>query len=523
MPQDASCPTCRHPFPVTEARSAFTVACPACDAEMTVEFKKPAAPPEPGQPHYDLLVKPGALAAAPAPPPARRKKDDEDDEPARAGGSAMVVLLSGGLGLLFVLGGLGLTAWVLFEGIGRETASGTPTSDSRPNNSPNNPNRPNPRPVEPPNPRPNQPNNSRPNNPRPVEPPKPKDWFELKPATGPVPPITPPQLPDDVSNIDLAARVGPGAKVGSVAVGGGGRYIVMHFPDKGRLGVFDVSTAGFATVQADTGDLVLTAGLSTVVTCVAHGSVFRVYDLPDLAKRYDHSAPGGTRAMAMGSRTNGPLLTIATFAEVKLWDVGAAAMTEVEGASVKPRPEVHWHEKCARAAPDGTAFSTHDGFRPDQKTTLLVEQNRRWKTLPDVAAVPFPGADGNFYGNGVVVDKNGRDMQYGGVGAGSGTWFLPSVSDKNYFLKIAPLTIGTGLKARRTLTVSVHKGRNSDTPAAGTAVLADEPDFEGMTNRFNTEPAVVYDQHFFLIPEAKLLVTLNGKKDRLVLRKLDIK
>ena len=41
MPQDAKCPKCDHTFPVTEARQAFTVACPRCETEMTVEFKKP--------------------------------------------------------------------------------------------------------------------------------------------------------------------------------------------------------------------------------------------------------------------------------------------------------------------------------------------------------------------------------------------------------------------------------------------------------------------------------------------------
>jgi hypothetical protein len=115
MPQDATCPQCHTSFPVTEARHAFTVACPRCDAEMTAEFRKPTAPPEAGQPHYELLVRPGALAGAAAPPVAKRRKDvDEDDGPRGTGGSALIVALSGGFGLLVVLGGLGLTAWVLF-------------------------------------------------------------------------------------------------------------------------------------------------------------------------------------------------------------------------------------------------------------------------------------------------------------------------------------------------------------------------------------------------------------------------
>ena len=522
MPQDASCPKCNASFPVTEARHPFTVACPKCDAEMTVEFKKPAAAPEAGQPHYELAVKPGALASTMVPPPPVKKKkneDDDEDEPKRKGGSAMVVFLSGWFGMLAVLGGLGLTAWVLFGYIGRETAANTTTN--RPNQPNNNP-RLNPPNIQPNNPRPNVPGQNTPG-PDPWNPPKPKDTFDLRPVTGPLPAITPLNLSGDTGNIDLVAQVGPNAKVGSVAVGGGGRYIVMHFPEAGKLSVFDVSTATLATVEADRGELYLTAGLSKVVTCVAGGGIFRIYNLPDLAKQYDSSGPGSVHGMAMGSRTNGPLLTVLWPGEVKLWDIGDSAMKEVEGASGRPQPGIHWREHGLRASPDGTAFSTHDDFGSNQKTTLLTVANRKWKVQPDVAAAPFPSVDGHFFGNGTVINKAGQMQQYGGVGASSGTWFLPSVSNKDYFLKIAPVTTGTGVRQKKTLAVSVHKGKNSDAPTIGTTVLTGEVDFDKLTDGFRNEPAVAYDQHFFLVPEAKLLVTLNGDKNRLVLRKLNIK
>src|SRR4051812_15130768 len=99
MPQDAACPSCKHIFPVTEARQPFTVPCPQCETDLTVEFKKPAAPPEAGQPPFDLLVKKGALPeSATTPAPEKKRKNDDDDEPKRKGGSAAIVLLSGGLG-----------------------------------------------------------------------------------------------------------------------------------------------------------------------------------------------------------------------------------------------------------------------------------------------------------------------------------------------------------------------------------------------------------------------------------------
>ncbi|MBY0457681.1 MAG: hypothetical protein K2V38_10110, partial [Gemmataceae bacterium] len=506
MPQDATCPACQHAFPVSETRGAFTVECPKCDAAMTAEFKTPDNPPEPGQPPFELVVRKGAAADVPPIPATRRQADDEDQ--AAKGGSSAIVLLSGGFGIFAVLGGLALTAWFLFFYVDTTPAVANNSNNNR--NQPNQPNQPNN-----PNPRPN------PNpNPGPIIPPKPKDEFELKPRTGTVPPILPPALPADVSNIDLISEPSVGGKVGAVAVGGGGRYLVMHAPDKGKLAVFDVNEARFvASVSADNGDAMLTAGLGKVVLAPPNNArIFRVYNLPDLAKQYDSSGVDNLRGLAMGARTNGPLASIGTFGEIRLWDIDADGLREVEGAAGKPG--VHWHEKCLRASPDGTAFSTHDQFFGHNKTTLLTVQNRKWKVTQDVAAVPFPGADGNFYGNGIAVNKTGQDHKIGGIGAGSGTWFVPSVSSKDYFLKLAPLTVGTGVKAKKTLAVSIHKGRNSETPAAGTAALQDPPEIDGLVDRFRPDPIVAYDQHFFLIPEAKLLITITAKRDRIVLRRI---
>ncbi|MBM3982701.1 MAG: hypothetical protein FJ304_21005 [Planctomycetes bacterium] len=517
MPQDATCPSCSNVFPVTEARGPFTVPCPRCETDLTVEFQKLSVPHEAGQPHYDLSVKPGKLPDA-APTSAgstkRKRDDDEDDDDAdakaRAGGSG-IVILSGLLGLFFVLGGLGLTTWLLFYEIDTESASNTNsnTNTNRSNNSGNNN-------------KGNTGGNNKGNtgggnkgtNPGGGGNPPAKDWFEFRPVTGALPQITAPTLTDAVSNLDLDG------KVGQTAVGGGGRYIVMHFPQKGQLSLFDVNSARItATVPTDTGDIQLTAGLTKVVT-YANGSIFRVYRLPDLAKLYDTSAPGGVRGIAMGSKTNGPFATVATFGDVALWDVGENGIKQVELSAGKPG--VHWHDRCLRAAPDGTAFSTQDGLADRNKTILLTEQGGKWRISADTFAAPFPGHDGNFYGNGVVINKSYQDQRFGGIGAGSNTWFLPSISNRDYFLKLVPKLIGTGAKQKRTVEVSVHRGRDSNTPAGNTAVLTEQPEFDGFADRFRTEPAVVYDQHLFLVPEAKMLVTLNKARDRLVIRKLDL-
>lgn len=509
MPQDAKCPKCSHSFPVTEARQAFTVVCPRCEAEVTVEFKKPATTPEAGQPPYELHVKSGALPGTTLTPSTKKRKTDDDDEEVRRGGSAMIVLLSGGLGLMFVLSGLGLTGWYLFTQIDyEETASSRSNSfwnrDNNNNNSNNNRN--------------NNNNNNRNNNNdgnnggNPFTPQKPKDVFDLRPVTGPVPKITPPTLPADPSNLELED------KVGQLAIGGGGRYIVMHFPDRGKLGIFDVSTARLNTVPADTGDVRLAAGLTRAVVYVRGSNIMRVYSLPSLQKMYDASSPAqGLNWIAMGSRTDGPMLAIGTFGDPVLMDVQNNSLVEIEGAR-QGGLGMHWN--MIRASPDGMAFSNFDGWHPHQKTNILTVQNRKWSVRKDVAEVPFIGTDGYLYGNGIVMNQKGQDQRVGGIGRGSGTWYVPAVSGNGYFLKVNPITTGSFPREKKTIAVSIHNNRNGETSAPGTASFSSLPEFDELMDVWGKQPRVALDEHLILVPEAKLLIIMNSKRDHLVLRNM---
>jgi hypothetical protein len=493
MPQDAACPKCAHSFPVTEARHPFTVACPRCEAELTAEFKKPATAPEAGEPPYDLLVKSGALpgSAAPTPAPKRKKDDDDEDEPKRKGGSALIVLVSGGLGLLFVLGGLSVTGWYLFTQIDFETAANTRANNSSGNKG-----------------------NQNPGNKGTGPAPKVDPYFDLNPVRpAGLPPIVPPNLAEDVSQIDL------GGKAGAVTVGGGGRYIVLHLPDKGQLACFDASSGKVTFQDADRANNVqLAAGASQLVLYSPGANIMRVYALPALQKQFDFPSPvNGLKAIAMGSRTNGPFVGIGTWGDPHLFDLSGLGIKEVMEAR---KEGLGLHHNHIRALPDGSAFSTFDGFRNNQRTTLLTTEGRQWKSVKDVGEVPFPAPDGNFYGNGVVMNSRGANQGFGGVGAGSGTWFVPASSGTGHFLKVATGTLGAGAKAKKTIGVTIHSNRNSDAPLAGTTPLNGLPEFDNLLDRSGNFPAVAYDQHLFLIPEAKLLVTLVSTKDKLVLRKI---
>ena len=498
MPQDATCPKCTHAFPVTEARHAFTVACPKCEAELTAEFKKPATPPEAGQAPYELLVKPGALPGTVVPPPVPKKKkdDDDEDEPKRKGGSAMIVLVSGGLGLLFVLGGLSLTGWYLFTQIDIEsTSSSSGSSGSSKSNPKTNPKG---TPGFVPGPGPDPFNTGK------------KDTFDLRPVSGSVPAINPPAGldPSFVSPVLLPGRAG------AVAVGGGGRYIVFHIPQPGRLVLFDANTGGLVGggTPTEPGDVQLVAGANKLVTTVPGSRKMRVYSLPDLRRQNEFDVPllHGAHGMAMGSRTNGPLLVADPFGEVALVDI--ANGRPIEGANHKLGISQN-----LRAAPDGKTFLAGNGYSENDKYKVVDEAGRSWQVKsPDIAAA-YIGADGKLYGLNQIVAPDGSVLA-GKPGTATGNvWYVPAVTASgNYFLRVNMVRSGTPPRER--VSVALHRNQNVNIPAL--------PAWEGLAETdglFNpwggTEPL---DKHLFLIPEAKLLVILNKDKTRLAVRKLSI-
>ncbi|QJW95940.1 hypothetical protein [Frigoriglobus tundricola] len=499
MPQDAKCPKCAHLFPVTEARQAFTVACPRCDADMTVEFKKPAAPPDAGQAPYDVVVKPGALPDGTASlKAARRRSDDDDSESAGGGGggSVLIVVFSGVLGLLFVIGGLGATGWVLFTQIDTsETTSNWSSNrnNNKGNSSPGNNNQGHPG------------NNTGKTGGGETAPPLPlrgQTGFDLRPVSGGGPSITPPPLTDNVTPLDLPGRVG------QIAVGGGGRYIVMHFPDKGQLGVLDVATAVSQFVEADRGDRVrIAAGQSRVVLFSPDTNAVQVFALPDLNKVAETPFPmSNCQSIAMGSRTNGPVLAVSTSGDVVLADVTAGGVKLIEGSSEK----LGVSSNNLRAAPDGTAFTAFDGVGAN-KVKVLTELGRKWK-VTEMGPAPFPGGDGHFYGNGTAFNRTALPV----IPTASGTWYVPAISGSGGdFVKLAASDTATGKRVALTF----HAGRNPNSPVPGTPLMVGPEIDNLMDARGNIAPDKAPDQHLFYSPEAKLLVLLAGNRTRFLLRK----
>ena len=514
MPQDVSCPKCNHVFPVTQARHPVGVQCPGCEGELTVEFKKRLAPIEPGVPPYDVVVRvgrPASLGTAPTTPPAvkkhRRDEDGEANQTTGKGASTAIVLFATLGAFVLALFGLGATGYFLFTNL--DTTDATLHKVNAVTNNPGG--------VRPNN---NPPGVSGvPGLPSGNQAPK-GTKFELKPVSGAIPGIRPPPL--DLSSPQVFPPF-PG-KIGTVAIGGAGRFIVMHFPEIGNLAVFDANTAKMNLLQqADSGDVKLAAGLSQVVVLANNGTMLRVYSILDLKKQFESPiTTGRLNTIAMGSRTNGPLVGIGPGGGISLFDINPGGIKEVEEAR---RDNLGLHSNMIRATPDGRCFLTFDNFE-NSRIRVAVEENREWKKYELGQMAPFPGQNGLLYGNGLVCDRTGKEQNVSGVGPGSGTWYVPAVcGSSGAFLKVAMTAPTTG-KGKKIITVSVHNNKNADVPANGTTPFVGLPEFEGLLeprgNSAIVDRSKPLDQHLFLFPEAKMLVTISADKSKLFLRKVEL-
>ncbi|MFO0825229.1 MAG: hypothetical protein U0792_19270 [Gemmataceae bacterium] len=530
---------------MAEARQPIGIECPKCEAELTVEFRKPTAlagvSPRVVMGYPLSAIAFAALARKRQSSPARSRMKQ------RGGGSMAGVMVAGLGTLLLSVSGLGATGYYLFNNL----------------ESPNHlaAKQPNPTPVAP----------SPPRHTPATESPPPttaatSTRFDLKPILGMMPSIDVPTLPAEPTTIDLLEKSG---KAGAVAVGGGGRYLVIHFPEQGLLDVFDFSEGKFlGAISTDKGDVKLAAGLSRVVLSPG-GGVFRVYSLPNLTRQYDGSVDlaGGVAEMAMGNRTDGPMLVSNPAGDVALLELTGSGFQEVKEA----RRRFDFVPTNLRALPDGTAFISsmlqYSATSYTHNVKLITESHRDWQITSLGSPVCTPGPDGNFYGNlAGAMDRRGQTLGFTlGFGGSPGRmWFVPAVtrqSDAPFTQQGYILRINSGLMSipvtpppqpapqpappagpqpvlqadqkiavqppprityitKPSLFVTLHMN-GSLAMLPNVPMLRMLPEFDGLVDA-NGIAKPTLDQHFFLVPEAKLLVILSGDRTKLVLRKLNI-
>lgn len=488
---DVKCPHCRDTIPITEAAGEQAIDCPGCGKRFTVGSPGGTVPPTPA----DTKSKPVENRKKPA----RRRYDDDDDDdddddrPRRgdtggAGAGMIGILIAGGIGLLILAGGFGLAAYLIFSKDEPRVADARPVSNPPPGL----------RPAANPNPQP-----------------------VARTRNSPPPPrITPLRLKSPT--IPAAPEVKLPAPAGQVVVGGGGKYLFLHLKTARQVAVFEPAAGKvvkFLPLSDD--DAILAAGLNHLLIAYPKQRLLSRYSLATFERDKTIEVPAANPkwavvGMGMGAGSNGPLLVAAADypwgGELFLIDVltmRRAVGSEIKDAGVSPEPGIR-----VFASHDGRTFATRSGAfgRP---TTFQVRPSG-WVKTASPCDPPLIGAGGDtVYGPGQLATVGGQQIGE----KKNGAWYVPAVQGP-FFLALASRTAGDWPHQRRYFGVDVHAGRDQaplvslpELPEAGGAEFFDSVG----------GPTKPLDQHFFYAPSANLLVILPPGRDRLHLRKLDLK
>jgi predicted Zn finger-like uncharacterized protein len=333
----------------------------------------------------------------------------------------------------------------------------------------------------------------------------------LVPAPAAAVEIRPPALAEDSVTVSLPSAAA------DVCVGGAGRYLVFHLPAEGRLAVFDVSEARLTgSVPLPDDKVLFAAGMDKLLVVLPERGAVQRWALAPVRKEATAALPFGRPviAVAMGSATDGPLVVrgprgpAAGAAGLALDFLDVPTLRRVAVDRVEGTPAIGEGEAARiRVSADGRLVAVASTARPNAplQTVLLAGNVVRVFNGDADAGLPVPAADGRLVcTNSGPYSALGRRLD---ARTGPADITLPAVHGDAWLSFVAG-------KDRR-LDSRLHLAGDS-------RVLATLPALEGLgkADDFAASPWP-HDKRLFLIPRAKVVVTLPVPADKVHLRRFD--
>lgn len=311
------------------------------------------------------------------------------------------------------------------------------------------------------------------------------------------------------------------AVVSDVAVGGGGRYLILHLPKLRKLAVFDVNEAKITNYIALAGDNVkFAAGMDSVIVVLPDQNLLQRWSLTTFEKEVTAQLPfqGRVHTVSMGSASKGPLvlggpeLRGTSGLPLRFIDVQTLKEISVDagqgGSGVGAHPQ---YPASVRVSPDGRLIGMWNvGLSPSGLQVVSLEGNRaKVYHQHDSAGHIIPGPDGKtiFTARGLYttelksIGQSGREQtQSFTLPASHGNYYLTLRFDQNQKPSAAVHLIGD---SRPLITLT-----NVELP-------------EGL-NQWGQGDGLSADKRIHFLPEAKLIVTLPASNDKLVLHRFDV-
>jgi hypothetical protein len=333
------------------------------------------------------------------------------------------------------------------------------------------------------------------------------------------------QIPPDTGSVVVEAVRPPNlnsdrvvtklpAAIGDVALGGNGRYLILHLPALRKLAIFDVSDASISGyIPVDDDSVRFAAGQEKLVVGLPDKGVLQRWDLKTRERELSVQAGvGKIKHVVMGHASAGPVLvhminTSGTHAvKTEFLDLKTFRSLEMQGTNEVRGGDVE-AEGYVRASADGLTFAFwRINVSPAGISTLVIRGNQlRRSYMHDTSGHLIPSPDGR-----VIYTGRGRyTPECKALDEDTNINFmLPSVHG-DYYLHV-------GKDDKDKSTVSVHRAGDKR-PLARPDVFAGLP---GPTPWGREELGL--DHRLFLIPEARVIVTLPNSNDEVVLYKFDI-
>jgi hypothetical protein len=314
------------------------------------------------------------------------------------------------------------------------------------------------------------------------------------------------------------------APAGQIAVGAGGRFLILHLPTARKLAIFDANTARIVRYLSLASDSVrVTAGAEKLFVAAPAERVLQRYSLATFEKELTVALPVETKlhAMLMGSNSRGPLMMAGTV--LRFYDPITLREQKYEwsddalgiGDQYPPVVEV---------SADGRTFTSRTPGLSSGDLRIFRFQDRSIRRSgaegQSSNAYLLPNADGSaIFSANRILTPDGKPTQNALDTPRASAWLLPAAQDRYYL----------------SLVKTQNQGANSDDKAhleASLNILGQErallplpalaPSLEGLVN-FSSGRVQSLEQHVVFLPASELIAILPVARDRLILHRMSIR
>ncbi len=308
--------------------------------------------------------------------------------------------------------------------------------------------------------------------------------------------------------------------VADVAVGGGGRFLILSLPQQKKLAIFDGSAGEVVKYLSFPAPIAgFAAGMDKLIVAGADNQLVR-YSLKTFEQEQAAPAPvhGAVGALCMGCASNGPL-----WVQAKGGPPPGGAAVLVDPSTLKEWP-ADWGDKrppadaaYLRASEDGQVFGMRDGLGGEPHTMTAV-------TLRDGRAAV--ASQWNVPSSLLVPDADGRTFYTGCAVYGPAlTPIFPDPPPKAFCKPFLPAVGGPYFARLDYRKWDKWGGDLSFFVAGAREPFAALKGVEGVSNEQiaygKNRDKLTYDQRLHFLPAAKLVVAIPNTNDRLVLYPFD--